>query len=111
MQFAQTFSRGQLQAMSELDKQHHIKHMIDNQIADHVLVAAREGRSSYFHIVEGRIQGSLPTPPFIKPEELVLGLKYKFPECKVTFEDTWMNVDKFNKQLRRGVLIDWSNIA
>ena len=40
--------------------------------------------------------------------ELLAGLKEKFPDCTVSFQEDWVETRKDMRVLKKGILIDWS---
>ena len=55
-----------------------------------------------------------PYWPILTLEDVIEGLKKKFPDCKVSYEETWIedsswqNRGTITKILKNGILIDWS---
>lgn len=55
-----------------------------------------------------------PTWPILTLEDVVQGLKKKFPDCKVSYEETWIedssrqHMGTITKKLKKGIMIDWS---
>ncbi len=49
-----------------------------------------------------------PSPPTITNEDLVAAFKLKFPDCHVSYEETWLEVNPTNRVLKKGIVIDWS---
>jgi len=47
-------------------------------------------------------------PPEPPSQELLAGLKEKFPDCAVSFQEDWMETRQGVKELKKGILIDWS---
>lgn len=47
-------------------------------------------------------------PPEDRSEELLNGLKEKFPDCSVSFQEDWIETRQGVKELKKGILIDWS---
>jgi hypothetical protein len=52
--------------------------------------------------------------PVLSLEDVIEGLKKKFPDCKVSYEETWIEdisqqtVGKITKTMKKGITIDWS---
>ena len=51
------------------------------------------------------IENKPPYKPTISTEELVAALKRKFPDCDVSYEESWIDDNKIAK---KGILINWS---
>jgi hypothetical protein len=47
-------------------------------------------------------------PPEDRSEELLAGLKEKFPDCSLSFQEDWIETRQGVKELKKGILIDWS---
>jgi hypothetical protein len=41
-------------------------------------------------------------------EELIEGCKERLPGCSISYQETWVETGKDTKQLKKGILIDWS---
>jgi len=41
-------------------------------------------------------------------DDLISEFKLKFPNCRVSFKETWVDVNKTTKTLKSGIVIDWS---
>jgi len=44
----------------------------------------------------------------MSPDELVPLFKEKFPDCKITYEEQWVNTTDNTRLLKKGIRIDWS---
>ena len=76
---------------------------------------ASAGATSYFYN-----RSLIPDTPPIKtvvtkvyesimsPDELVPLFKEKFPDCKITYEEQWVNTADNTRVLKKGIRIDWS---
>jgi hypothetical protein len=53
-----------------------------------------------------RIAGQITDPP--STEEIIEYLKEKFPDCKVSYEEQWQDVAPGRRELKKGILVDWS---
>jgi hypothetical protein len=55
-----------------------------------------------------------PTYPILDLDEVLQGIKNKFPDCKVSYEETWIEdtsrqtAGQITKTLKKGIVIDWS---
>jgi hypothetical protein len=47
-------------------------------------------------------------PPEPPSEELLAGLKEKFPDCSVSFQEDWVETRQCVRELKKGILVDWS---
>jgi len=48
------------------------------------------------------------TPPEDRSDELLAGLREKFPDCSISFQEDWIETRQGVKELKKGSLIDWS---
>jgi hypothetical protein len=116
--FDTTFSRQKLQghaeetrkaeeAAAEARMRDTVKQVVTNTIAPQVLNAARTKATSY--LWEG-----LPRVHGVVSDDLLRGLKEKFPECTVTLAEEWVDVPNRHpgqpptRVLKSGIKIDWS---
>jgi hypothetical protein len=105
-----TFSRSYLQAAPERTKQAYIENNIISKFIQDLGRAANEGKTRYMYTHNpGRGLAHLNTPqPTITNEDLIAAFQRKFPDCDISYEETWVEVDAFNKVLKKGIVIDWS---
>jgi DNA-binding transcriptional MerR regulator len=112
MEFKQTFTREKLQGLAEEHRLQQLTHFIDSQIANHVIGCASQGKTSFLY--EQR-EDMIRNPHQYVPtdEELVAGLRVKFPGAAIARTEEW--VDEIvrtgrppTRVLKKGVKIDWS---
>lgn len=109
----ETFSRSFLQRMPEQHKQQHIDSLINVFIHD-LRNAAIRGKTSYMYDLNNRQNNSqfvIPLSeslPRITNDDLVSAFQQKFPDCNISYQETWINVNSNNKVLKKGIMIDWS---
>ena len=48
----------------------------------------------------------MKTPPSV--EETIEYLKEKFPDSKVSYEEQWHDIGPGRRELKKGILVDWS---
>jgi hypothetical protein len=104
---SQIFSKAYLRGIPEQRKQEYIDILINQHLHD-IKEAAAQGKTSYMYkpITGGPVKRvSLPV---ITNDDLISAFKRKFPDCIVTYEENWVDVDSQNKVLKKGILIDWS---
>ena len=109
---SQVFSREYLQSIPEQRRQAHINAII-NSHSQRILNVAGEGNTSYTYVPDNRIDrqfrqthGNLQT--VVATEELIAAFQQKFPGCKVSYEENWVNTTPATKVLTTGIVIDWS---
>lgn len=95
------FSRSFLQGIPEQRKQQHIDGLIQESI--HMLQnTAAEGKTSYFY-------DSNNCCPTITIDDLVSTFKRKFPDCDISYKETWVENKSIQYRfLKKGINIDWS---
>ncbi len=110
MNFSTTFSRTDLQAIPAKRRLDAIRSYIDHNITQNVQMAATLGKTSYLFVVPANRSngGSYPPPYIVTPEDIVEGLKAKFPGCDIEFSEEWVDVRPGVREHRSGIKIDWS---
>lgn len=107
----QTFTRDFLQGLPEQDKQERIDAEI-RRFIHHLKAAATGGDRSYLHTPSASLNNPYnhPISPLstITKEELVVGIQRRFPDCVVSYQETWIETAANTRQLQKGILIDWS---
>jgi len=69
----------------------------------------RVAQTAHFSKAEAQLlQQKGPAPPEPPSDELLAGLKEKFPDCGVSFQEDWVETRQGVKELKKGILIDWS---
>ncbi len=105
-----------------------------SQYTQLILGAARNGQTSYLiqenntpfsgssvhsfkrhHQIEqqrltARSQGRSWEADPITDEEMIGALQLIFPDCKITYQETWVDISPDKKELRKGICVDWSVI-
>ena len=107
---SQIFSRSFLQGIPEQRKQQEIDRIIQGFIHN-LLNAAAEGKTSYMYDPNdpnNRRPLGLHQLPVITNDDLVSAFQKKFPECEVSYQETWVDINSTNRVLKKGIMIDWS---
>jgi hypothetical protein len=110
MEFANISTRAQLHDLPAKRRRQAIVAYCD-QLDRPVYQAASEGKTSYLHIpaAHSGITARQHPPPYIPtPEDILEGLKLKFPDCTIGLFDDWVDVRPGVRERRSGILIDWS---
>jgi hypothetical protein len=112
MQFTNTLSRAQLQDAPDKRRRQAIVNYCD-QLHNLVHEAATYGKSSYLHTLQNTDARSsfVKSSPGIyipTPEDIMEGLKLKFPDCDITLFDDWVDVRPGVREQRKGILISWA---
>jgi alanine racemase len=84
----------------------------DATIAHHVTYiqdSAALGKTSYMFEPDNRSHNVYhQTNPNLTADDLVAAFQRKFPDCTVSYQETWVDVNATNRVLKRGIVIDWS---
>jgi hypothetical protein len=108
MEFKHTLSRTQLQDVPAKRRRDAIMAYCDS-LHHPVIEAAKLGKTSYLHTPsKGLTTGCYPPPYIPTPEDILEGLKLKFPDCDITLFDDWVDVRPGVRERQTGYLIDWS---
>jgi hypothetical protein len=110
MQFSVTFSRDDLQAIPANRRLKAIQSYIDRHVFLSVQHAATAGKSSYLFVIphEACVGSTYPPPYDVTPDDIVEGLKERFPGCDISHSEEWIDVRPGVREHRKGILIDWS---
>lgn len=107
------FSREMLRSLPEQNRQMAINILINNQYHESIVSAANSGSLTcildlepYLHRVSQQNPQSLDYVPTI--EDIVEGLKQKYPGCFITYTEGWAETSPGVKHFRKRVLVDWS---
>jgi|688.fasta_scaffold1201772_2 hypothetical protein len=109
MDFANTLSRAQLQDLPAKRRRQAIVTYCD-ALYQPVYQAATLGKTSYLHVLTPAmaVAGTKPTHYIPTPEDILEGLTLKFPDCKISLFDDWVDVRPGVREQRSGILVDWS---
>jgi hypothetical protein len=69
-------------------------------------ISTKEGMFHAQMEARGRAYPATPLP--CVSDELLAALKEKFPDCSVSFQEDWVETRQGVKELKKGILIDWS---
>jgi hypothetical protein len=110
MQFKQTMSRDELLAIPAKRRLEAIQSYVDNVVWGHVQNAAAAGKTSYLHVVpvNSNVCKTYPPPYIVTPDDIVEGLRVKFPGCDVVHSEEWVDIGPDAQVRRKGIKIDWS---
>jgi hypothetical protein len=108
------FNRSYLQSLPQT-KKHGLVDGIINGFSQELLAYAREGKTSYMYetqrldLYNNRAQNALG-PPLIKLnlDDLVDRIPQRFPDCIISYRETWIDQNNNTKILKKGIVIDWS---
>lgn len=98
-------SRATLQGMPEKTRQLIIHSIVDGTVSL-IQHAANTGRTSYTYDPVQDIERYKSRS--ITTDNLVAAFKQKFPDCDVSYEETWVEIRPGNKVIKKGIVIDWS---
>jgi hypothetical protein len=105
---SQTFSRAFLQSIPEQRKQQHIDMIIQGFLGQ-LQNEAAAGKTFYMYAFDERsIVRQHPPLPVITNDDLISAFQRKFPDCYVSYEERWIDINPNNRVLKKGIVIDWS---
>ena len=84
----------QAQQQREQNQQHHREMLKLTMLGQKMTQVARRQQ-----------QSQLPETP---SDELLAGLREKFPGCTVSVQEDWVETRQGVKELKKGIMIDWS---
>lgn len=102
----QIFSRAFLQSAPEREKQRILEEKrrysegIVNCFIQDLQKLAMEGKTRYIYTQN--------PPASLTYDDLVAGFQRKFPDCDVSYQETWVDITATNRVLKKGIVIDWS---
>lgn len=103
----------QAQATPETHKQNYIENYIIGKFISELLGAAKIGKTRYIytHPPPSAFCGSsirTPPPPKLTNEDLIAAFQRKFPDCDISYQEIWDDIDATTRILKKGIVIDWS---
>ncbi len=109
MQFSVTFSRDDLQAIPAKRRLEAIRSHIDHTLSMTVQQVAATGKTSYLYVIPSSSGiGGCRSAYVVTPDDLIEGLRVKFPGCEISHSEEWIDVRPGVREHRKGILIDWS---
>ena len=117
------YSRAYLQGIQEERKKQTIDKMVHEFIHELIALSARGETSYRFPVVHqapvihngtngAQLQvlsmrhGNVPAN--ISIDDLVAGFQRKFPDCKVSYNESWIEQSPTSRYLNKAIVIDWS---
>ncbi len=106
---SQVYSREYLQSIPEQRKQQQIDCIVSYFVSQ-LVNAAAEGKTSYMYVKPEteKIVRCHPSPPVLTDADLIAGFMTRFPGCKVSYEEEWVETRPNTRTLKKGIVIDWS---
>jgi hypothetical protein len=109
---SQTFSRSFLKGLKKQCDQE----ILDNYIQRFIHIIqkeAKKGQTSYMFDLNGGGQLHIinwEQAGMIKPsnDDFISAFKRRFPDCDISYQETWVELNSKNKELKQGIVIDWS---
>lgn len=108
MQFSTTLSRADLQAIPAKLRLETIRRYIDNHLGQNVQHASALGQTSYLFVIPPPERMRHANEYVVTPNDIVEGLKVKYPGCDVEFSEEWVETRPGVREQRSGIRIDWS---
>ena len=106
---SQTFSRAFLQGLAEQRKRERADQLI-HQHVESVKELAAQGKTSYIFEPDNNRHNPRQhhSYPVLTNDDFVAAFQRKFPDCTVSYQEAWVDIDVTNRVLKRGIMIDWS---
>ena len=98
---SQTFPRSFLQSMIERGRHEQIDHVIQTFMKQLLWV---EGQGYTQYVYHPSSLHQKVTMPYLTSQQMLLGLRLRFPECKVYWAECEERCDIY----KRGIVIDWA---
>jgi disulfide oxidoreductase YuzD len=76
-------------------------------VVHEVLRAANVGKTQFIYTVAATSYVNTP-PSTITTDDLIAAFQRKFPDCDVSYQEIWVEVDATNRVLKKGIVVDWS---
>jgi hypothetical protein len=103
------YTRAFLQGLSAQRKRERADQLIHVHVETVKELAAQEKTSYMFEPDNIRHNPRQhPNTPVLTTEDFVAAFQRKFPDCTVSYQEAWVDVDVTNRVLKRGIVIDWS---
>ncbi len=106
-----TYNRTELQQLKEKTRKQSLMHFIDQTVSNGVIFSAQEGKTEYlwpYTTLLGKSGLHHHNYGDFTNEELIAGIKEKFPDTTVEYQETWIETRPGVKEQKKGFLIDWS---
>jgi hypothetical protein len=125
-----TYSRAYLRGIPEQlgqKRKQEMKRQLVGSLLGHVTAAASSEKTSYMvdEVVYAPYKPSIQKDPHrmgqpakswqypcqdvtLTDDEILGALSEKFPDCVVSFQETWVDTSHNTRVLKKGILIDWS---
>ena len=103
------YTRAFLQGLPEQRKREEADRLINDHV-ERVKQLAAQGKTSYMFEPDNKAHKppQHPSFPVVTNEHFIAAFQRKFPDCTVSYQEAWVDVDATNRILKRGILIDWS---
>jgi hypothetical protein len=107
----QPISRADLLAIPAKRRWDAICSYVDHNVTQNVRQAATLGKTCYMFVVPPKhksMASTYPPPYEVTPDDIVEGLRAKFPDCKIDFAEEIVETRPGVREIRSGIMIDWS---
>ena len=104
------YTRQYLRGIPEMARKQAVQKKIESMylyIIQPLTLAAIKGETKYAYSMSSGESYSEAAIDYLN-DEVLEGLKEKFPECAVSYQEGWVNTPRGVKEYRKGILIDWS---
>jgi hypothetical protein len=97
--------------MPETHKQNYIENYIIGKFISELIGAANAGKTRYIYTPPppAPLCGPrTPPPPKFTNEDLIAAFQRKFPDCDISYQEIWDDINATTRVLKKGIVIDWS---
>jgi len=115
------YNRESLQNISKENKRSEANRIV-NRFIEQLILESSFGKTSYFFelskyeppstvvIQKNMIRSEInPRNQCTSPiDELIPYFQERFPDCKITYQEIWFDTTPTTKELKKGIVIDWS---
>jgi hypothetical protein len=109
----QTYTREYLLSLPTQARKQYMLQIVE-QYVQNIVAAARSGKTSLMISLADNSNKAIahyiahPWQVYPTVEEIRETLLEKFPECKITYEEKWVETAPGKKELKKGLEVDWS---
>ena len=109
--YSQSFSREYLQGLPEKVRKEAIEQaigQITDRAANEVQQSAIQGKKTYMYDPAYQYNSLGQNQETIPNDDLIAAFQKKFPGCAIAYKEDWVDSGYNTRQLKKGILIDWS---
>jgi hypothetical protein len=108
----QTYNRSYLRALPNRMRKEALER-ITQRYVNQIIENAQDGKTSTFINLENKpsFVAYKELRPYESPptnDEVRETLLEKFPDCTITYEEKWIDISPGKRELKKGLVVDWS---